>query len=154
MSGALVKSGQYSFTNMSGDVLLALPHDASFRLNAKVSEKRDIVSDFPLKYLSDIGPPATPAVRVVPPSPKPPVVKDPELPPTKDKEAVKDKTKPPSKPGPMAQPKPAPTPAPDMTDRPVIVVPYVLRRIEAICGTGDALISISSFGGTVRLKKL
>jgi hypothetical protein len=35
----------------------------------------------------------------------------------------------------------------------VIVAPYV-RRVEAICGTGDATISVASFGGTVRLKKL
>ena len=153
MSGALVKSGQYSFTNMSGDVLLALPHDASFRLSAKVSEKRDIVSDFPLKYLGEVAPVA-PAVKVLPPDPKPPVVREPELPPSKDKEGVKDKTKPPSKPRAAAAPKPAPTVMPDMTERPVIVVPYVLRRVEAICGTGDALINVSSFGGTVRLKKL
>jgi hypothetical protein len=33
------------------------------------------------------------------------------------------------------------------------VVPYV-RRIDAICGSGDAMISVASFGGTVRLKKL
>jgi hypothetical protein len=33
------------------------------------------------------------------------------------------------------------------------MAPYV-RRIEAICGSGDATISIASFGGTVRLKKL
>ena len=51
MTGPLARSGNYAFTNMAGDVILALPHDASFQLNAKVSEKRDIVSDFPLKYV-------------------------------------------------------------------------------------------------------
>jgi hypothetical protein len=30
MSGALVKSGSYAFTNMTGDVVLAMPSDASF----------------------------------------------------------------------------------------------------------------------------
>ncbi|HSK31231.1 MAG TPA: hypothetical protein VLA17_14830 [Candidatus Limnocylindria bacterium] len=48
-----------------------------------------------------------------------------------------------------------------MTERPVVVItkpttvvaPYV-RRIDAICGSGDATISVASFGGTVRLKKL
>jgi hypothetical protein len=39
-----------------------------------------------------------------------------------------------------------------VVERPLI--PYVLRRIDAICGTGDATITINSFGGTVRLKKL
>jgi hypothetical protein len=36
----------------------------------------------------------------------------------------------------------------------VIASPYVLRRVNAICGTGDATISIASFGGTVHLKKI
>jgi hypothetical protein len=34
-----------------------------------------------------------------------------------------------------------------------VVAPYV-RRIDAIYGSGDATISVASFGGTVRLKKL
>jgi hypothetical protein len=34
-----------------------------------------------------------------------------------------------------------------------VIVP-VVRRIEAICGSGDALISVASFGGAVHLKKL
>ena len=59
MSGPLAKSGWYGFTNMTGDVVLAMPHDASFQLNAKVSEKHDIVSDFELNYLSDAPPPPT-----------------------------------------------------------------------------------------------
>ena len=36
MSGALAKSGYYSFTNVTGEIVLALPADASFRLSAKV----------------------------------------------------------------------------------------------------------------------
>jgi hypothetical protein len=36
----------------------------------------------------------------------------------------------------------------------VVTAPYVLRRVNAICGTGDATISIASFGGTVSLKKI
>jgi hypothetical protein len=43
--------------------------------------------------------------------------------------------------------------APIHVERPTVVVPYV-RRIDAICGSGDAMISVASFGGTVRLKKL
>jgi hypothetical protein len=131
MAGPLAKSGHYSFTNMTGDVILALPHDASFQLNAKVSEKRDIVSDFALKYI-ELPPPAPPA-------------------PARGASASASKTPvaqghPPQKTGPIISPVPV--------ERPTAVVPYVLRRVTAICGTGDATISVASFGGTVRLKKI
>lgn len=155
MSGALVKSGSYAFTNMTGDVVLAMPHDASFRLNAKLSEKRLLVSEFTLKYLSE----------ATPPPPAPPAaaggVKTPTPPAAKDKPAIKD----PKTPAPKDKEKPASkTPAPDVsavisgpvvviTKPPTVVAPYV-RRIDAICGSGDATISVASFGGTVHLKKL
>ena len=115
MSGPLAKSGNYGFSNVTGDVVLALPSDASFQLNAKVSEKQNIVSDFKLKYINEPS---------APPAPKP---------------------------APQATPKP---PAPVVIGRPAMPVPYVLRRVTAICGTGDATISVASFGGTVRLKKI
>jgi DUF4097 and DUF4098 domain-containing protein YvlB len=126
MSGPLAKSGSYGFTNMTGDVVLAMPHDASFQLNAKVSDKHDIVSDFKLTYQSEPPPPApAPAAK-----PKPPAAKG----------------HPAGKGGPVV--------APIMVDKPRVVVPYVLRRVNAICGSGDATISVASFGGTVRLKKI
>ena len=154
MSGALVKSGSYAFTNMTGDVVLAMPQDASFRLAAKVSEKRMLVSDFTLKFLSE----------TTPPPPAPPAaaggVRTPKPPESKDKPAVKD----PKTPAPKDKEKPAKAPAPGapaVIDAPVVVIPrpptvvapYV-RRIDAIYGSGDAMISVASFGGTVRLKKL
>jgi hypothetical protein len=148
MSGALVKSGHYSLTNMTGDMLLAMPHDASFRLMAKVSEKRSIVSEFPLIYAAESAPPGTPMVS--PPSPKPPEVREPRLPP-KYKEAMKEKDKTPAKTAPPA--KAGPGAGPIAVEKPTVMVPYV-RRVDAICGSGDATISIASFGGTVRLKKL
>jgi hypothetical protein len=118
MTGPLAKAGSYSFTNMAGDVVLGMPHDASFRLNAKVSEKHDIVSDFALKYLSEQPPP------------------------------------PPAKPSksPEAKGKAGPVVTPIVVEKP-LNTQYV-RRVNAICGTGDATISIASFGGTVRLKKI
>jgi hypothetical protein len=119
MSGPLAKQGYYSFNNVTGDVILSMPHDASFQLNAKVSEKHDIVSDFPLKYISE--------------PPPPPPVKTPK---------------------PAAPKGSGPVVAPIIVEKPNIGVPYVLRRVSAICGTGDATISIASFGGTVRLKKI
>jgi hypothetical protein len=41
-----------------------------------------------------------------------------------------------------------------MVDKPAVVMQYALRRVNAVVGSGDATISISSFGGTVRLKKI
>ena len=156
MSGALAKSGSYSFTNVTGEIVLTLPSDASFRLSAKLSDKQDLDSEFPLKFTSDTGPALTPAPRVLPPAPKPVVVREPQLPPNKEKQ-VKEKEKPAVKPAPPAKtpapPKTGPTVAPVPFERPVVIVP-VVRRIEAICGSGDALISVASFGGAVHLKKL
>jgi hypothetical protein len=125
MSGPLAKKGYYGFTNMTGDLVLALPKDASFQLNAKVSEKHDIVSDFPLKYTNETPPP--------PPAPKP---------------SPQGKVQPVPKTGPVV--------APIIVERATVVTPtpYLLRRITAICGSGDATIAIASFGGTVRLKKI
>jgi putative adhesin len=138
MTGPLAKSGYYGFTNMAGDLVLALPHDASFQLNAKVSEKQSIISDFKLTFINE--PPARPAPAV---TPKVPVVKD--KPEVKDKAAVKDK--PATKGGPVIATIPA--------ERPIVIAPaYSLKRVNAICGSGDATISVASFGGTVRLKKI
>ena len=119
MTGPLAKKGYYGFTNVTGDVVLALPHDASFQLNAKVSEKHDILSDFKLTFLSE--PPPPPAVK-----PRSPEAKHPE-----------------------AKPK---QPAPMIVERPTS--PYALRRVNAIYGSGDATISIATFGGTIRIKKI
>jgi len=125
MSGPLAKAGNYAFNNVTGDVVLELPRDASFQLNAKVSEKHDIVSDFTLRYLNEAPPP-------------PP--------------AVKPKTKP--DPAPKVKTKNGPVVEPIIVEKPTVSVPYVLRRVTAICGTGDATITVASFGGTVRLKKI
>ena len=118
MTGPLAKSGLYSFQNMAGDVFLVMPHDASFRLNAKVSEKHDIVSDFALKYLSE---PPTPPPAAPPRAPAP---------------EAKGK----------ALPRTGPVLAPIVIEKPTVVITtsYVLRRVNAICGSGDATISIAS----------
>jgi Putative adhesin len=134
MTGPLAKSGWYGFTNMAGDVVLALPHDASFQLNAKVSDKYDIISDFKLNYMSE-----PPAVRPVTPAARPRSPENVPQPPAA-------KGKPPHKSGPMA--------GPVVIERSSVAIPYVLRRVNAVCGSGDATISIASFGGTVRLKKI
>jgi hypothetical protein len=133
MTGPLAKSGVYGFTNMTGDVVLAMPHDASFQLNAKVSEKHAIVSDFALKYLTE-PPPPRPAAK-----PGKPSIETPNAPEAKVK----------------VVPRTGPVVAPIVVEKPAVIgSQYVLRRVSAICGTGDATISIASFGGTVRLKKI
>jgi DUF4097 and DUF4098 domain-containing protein YvlB len=58
-SGALLPNGSYSFQNLSGEVRLRLPANASFRLLASVGESVKISSDFDLKYTENqnvIGP--------------------------------------------------------------------------------------------------
>ena len=130
MSGPLAKSGNYGFTSMTGNMVFAMPSDASFQLNAKVSERHSIVSDFPLKFLSE-------------PPPTPPAVASKKTPEAKSK-PEKDK----------ALPKAGPVVAPVVIARPAVAATYTLRRITAICGSGDATISVASFGGTVRLKKI
>jgi hypothetical protein len=95
-----------------------------------------------LKYLSDATPPPPPPVVI---KPKAEVkVKTPE---TKVKTP---ETKPPKSP---TAPKVGPVIAPIMVEKPMHM-PHVLRRVSAVCGSGDATISIASFGGTVRLKKI
>jgi len=136
MTGPLAKSGSYGFTNMTGDVVLAMPRDASFQLNAKISEKHNIVSDFALKYLGE-------------PPPPPPAAK-----PGKPAAAGAGAPKPPETKG-KALPRTGPVVSPIVVEKPIVISnPYALRRINAVCGTGDATISIASFGGTVHLKKI
>jgi hypothetical protein len=130
MTGPLAASGRYGFTTMSGDVILTLPANASFQLSAKISQSKEIVSEFPLTYTADASNP-------VAPMPKPPAPAG--LPPK----------------GPAPKPQPAPKGGP--TIAPIIVkpvvVPYTLRRINAVYGSGDAVIYVASFGGTLRLHK-
>jgi DUF4097 and DUF4098 domain-containing protein YvlB len=136
MAGSLARGGNYSFTTMGGDVVLMMPRDASFTLNATVSEKNDIISDFPLRYL-----PAQPPI--VAPKPNP-------LPPAKPKTSEPEGTHKPSKVQPPV--KNGPIISPVIVVKPVVVNPF--RRISAICGSGDATITLSSFGGTLHLKRM
>lgn len=124
MTGPLAKSGWYGFQNMTGDVVLALPSDASFQLQAKVSERHNLISDFKLTYINDPPQPPTPAPVATPTPAKKPVAKG----------------------GPIIRP--------IIIERQTTHAPFVPRRVNAICGSGDATISVASFGGTVRLKKI
>jgi DUF4097 and DUF4098 domain-containing protein YvlB len=137
MTGALARAGQYGFTTLSGDVTLALPTDASFKIVAKLSENHNIVSDFKLKYLEVPQPPIpNPKMTPAPPAPRTPA----------------PKVQPAPKPAPPAVKDP---PTATVVIKPSISIPvYTLRRIVATCGTGDASIAVNSFSGTVRLKKI
>jgi len=144
MTGALVRSGQYGFTTLSGDVTLALPTDASFQIVAKLSETQNIISDFKLKYSEMRGPAPTPKM-----TPAPDAVPEPAT--TKAQSAPKTAPPAPTK----TSPTPKPTSPTTVIIKPSIAIaPYTLRRIVATCGSGDANIAVNSFSGTIRLKKL
>ncbi|MFN2533555.1 MAG: DUF4097 domain-containing protein [Pyrinomonadaceae bacterium] len=133
MTGPLAHSGRYSFTNLSGNVVLALPADASFQLNAKLAKERDIISEFTLKPITQ---------RTVPPAPPTEGTPQPEG-------GLRTAPLPPTTPAPKTGPVVAP-----VVVKPQIRMAYMLHRVNAICGSGDAMISVASFGGALRLKKL
>lgn len=137
-TGPLAKGGRYDLQTNSGDLTLTMPESASFKVTARFSQNVEIISDFPLT-MSSFGsaPPDLPKPPVAPPGPAPKA------------EAV---------------PKPAPPSGPD-DDTPVVKVKtdkygkkvsvniFALRRIEGTHGGGDATIELSSFSGTIHLRK-
>jgi hypothetical protein len=161
LAGSLAQSGVYGFNTMSGDVTLSLPSEASFRLIAKLSQDGEIITDFPLTLTTEPAVPekaprspgavkaprAAPAPSVTSPSPTAPPaqpgVEDVEQVPI-PKPVTTVKVSPVVKAGPPLIVKVAP---------PVVAIPYSLRRVNAVCGSGDASINVSSFSGTLRLQK-
>ncbi|HEX6182775.1 MAG TPA: DUF4097 family beta strand repeat-containing protein [Pyrinomonadaceae bacterium] len=139
-TGSLARGGSYDFRTISGDVTMELPADSSFRLHAKVVISGEIDTDFPVR--------TTPTPRPAPtPMPHPP-----------------------------GTPTPAPMPAPAPRPDPVIVVmppqapgvrhkpgkvkppkepkePPTSARLDGTVGTGDAVVNLSSFSGSLHLKK-
>jgi hypothetical protein len=49
MRGPLARGGRYEFKTTSGDIMLSLPNDASFRISARILGRGEILTDFPLK---------------------------------------------------------------------------------------------------------
>lgn len=134
VSGPLAHGGRYAFRTMSGDMTLSLPEDSSFQVNARFSQRADVITDFPLTVVSQSSARSSeaPAVIASLTPPPPPAVQPGPLP--KDEphvEVNKVKTK-------------------------VIVnAPSVrLRRLEAVYGSGDAKLDLSSFSGNIHLRKL
>jgi DUF4097 and DUF4098 domain-containing protein YvlB len=161
LAGSLAHSGNYGFNTMSGDVSLSLPSDSSFRLIAKLSQDGEIITDFPLTITTETvssakspktpaavagAPPATPAPSHPAPEPAPapsaaPKAAVTEETPTPDSVMVV-KVKPMVKVTPMVNVTPS-----------IVYIPYMLRRIIGVCGSGDASISVASFSGTLHLQK-
>lgn len=146
LTGPLTTGGVYGFNSFSGDITLAMPADSSFRLSAKVSEEADIITDFPLTITPQAAAPKPPTTSATPAAPTP---ESPALPPSAPKAGA-----------PQAHPTPKVMPPEKVV---VYVKPhvkvavttkssYALRRINAVCGTGEATISVSSFSGTLRLQ--
>jgi hypothetical protein len=141
-AGPLAHAGQYTFNTTTGDVTLTLPSDASFRLNARVSQDAEITSDFPLTLKVETST-ATP--------PKPPSVST-ELP-TKQTAPAQ-----PAQPTTTADTEPVVVgvgPNVKMIKvNPVLSRSgYISRRVSAVHGTGDARINVVSFSGSVHLQE-
>ncbi|HEY6119983.1 MAG TPA: DUF4097 family beta strand repeat-containing protein, partial [Pyrinomonadaceae bacterium] len=151
--GSLAHKGEYGFNTMSGDVTLALPADASFRLIAKLAQDGEIITDFPLTLTTETLSPAKPRApetrRPEPTTPAPPAPQSPSgtpAPSPSPKPAKPEK----SSPGNVTIVKVAP----EIKVTPMTVtIPYTLRRVIAVHGSGDAAISVASFSGTLHLQK-
>lgn len=137
-TGALARGGSYDFRTISGDVTLELPADASFKLHAKVVVSGEINTDFPVKTgamtspsaSSSSGSPAGGPGAMPPPPPAPP---------TAGPGAV---TPPPAPPGQGRRP-------------PRVRVHKDLEsaRLDGTVGSGDAVVNLSSFSGSLHLRR-
>lgn len=129
LTGALVRGGRYDFKTMSGDVLLNVPANSSFKLNAKVSHGGEIVSDFAIIPTEETTPGTPNAPNGARPAPKP-----------------------------ATAPRPAPPPNPSSSNEgdwtpQAPTSGRGLERLNGIFGTGDATLNLASFSGTVYLRR-
>ncbi len=60
LTGPLARGGTYDFSTTTGDVTISMPADSSFKVNAKVSEHGEIITEFPLQYKGSAGSPSSP----------------------------------------------------------------------------------------------
>jgi hypothetical protein len=126
-TGALARGGSYDFRTISGDVTMELPADASFNLHARVVVSGEIDTDFPVKTAPGEPPVAMPAPAPAP-APGPSVV---VIAPQTPGRVKPGKVKPPK------EPKEPPTSA----------------RLDGTVGSGDAVVNLSSFSGSLHLRK-
>jgi DUF4097 and DUF4098 domain-containing protein YvlB len=132
-TGALARGGAYDFKTISGEVTMEIPADSSFTLHAKVVVSGDIDTDFPVKTaaVGSAAPPPTPG------------------------------TSQPTTPGtPQPAPRPDPNPWP-MPPQPERGKPGKVKfprepeqaRLDGTVGSGDATVNMSSFSGSLHLRK-
>jgi Putative adhesin len=130
MSGPLAHQGRYAFKTISGDITLTVPEKSSFQLSAKISQRAELITDLPLTLKAEQS-----SSKPAPSTPAPPS----------------------AAPDGAAAPTPKPKPAKgDMVIKHKVLVemPNVgLRNILAVYGSGDAVISLASFSGTIHLRK-
>lgn len=151
LTGSLAAGGRYGFNSFSGDVTLALPADSSFRLNAKISQDGEIITDFPLILTTQSTPPVAP---VTPAAPAGSASSTPRVAPAPPVAAPKADT-----PSLVTTIKVSPSVKtvihvkPEVTVVRIPKVTYSLRRISGIHGTGDATINVACFSGTLHLQQ-
>lgn len=130
-TGALARGGTYDFRTISGDVMMELPADASFNLHAKVVLSGEIVTDFPVRMAgasasTSVGAPVN--APGTPPRPPGPPVSGVEMPPAPPAPARK---------GPKVK----------------VHKEQESARLDGTVGTGDAVVNLSSFSGSLHLRK-
>lgn len=142
MTGPLAPAGRYWFNSFSGDVTLAMPANSSFKLVAKVSQNGEIITDFPLTLTqtsaSSAAEATATATAAASADPVAPLAKSGAVSPvTKVAPVVKVDVK----------------PKIHVKIKPEVRVAFSMRRVNGVHGTGDAMISVSSFLGTLRLEQ-
>jgi DUF4097 and DUF4098 domain-containing protein YvlB len=122
-TGALARGGDYDFKTISGDVTMELPADSSFSLHAKVVLSGDILTDFPVKTSAGSSTRASAIPSASQAPGAPPAPAG--MPPPPDWKAPKNK--PPKEP--------------------------TGTRLDGTVGTGDAVVNLSSFSGSLYLRR-
>ena len=131
-TGRLARGGSYDFRTISGDVTLELPADASFNLHAKVVVSGEIVTDFPVRVAG-----AASSARASASSS------------ASAASAAASAAIPPAPPAP-------PPSTPGQVGRvPKVRVPreHESARLDGTVGSGDAVVNLSSFSGSLHLIK-
>jgi hypothetical protein len=124
-TGALARGGSYDFRTISGEVTLELPADASFNLHAKVVVSGEIVTDFPVKTVAITSAGGADVTPPTPPMPPGPGPSTAPLPPVPSKKPSRDRTH----------------------------RDHESARLDGTVGTGDAVVNLSSFSGSLHLRK-
>jgi len=142
-TGALARGGSYDFRTISGDVRVELPTNASFNLHAKVVVSGEILTDFPVRTT---GVSASSGTSASPSASASPGVGAPVI-------ATAMPPRPPAPPLPGVELPPAP-PVPAKKGPKVRVhKEQESARLDGTVGTGDAVVNLSSFSGSLHLVK-